>query len=110
MSVNQKVISVWLITSTLLLGLSGWLAYKLIDKSVTLDHYTQHTMLIQKQRDLLLEVVNSTLSSKSEVHIRELLKSLSVQTSNFQKEEGHLVVNQISFFFRDGKLINISAK
>ena len=109
MSMNLNMLSIsLLIACVLTLSLSGWLVYKLIDQSVTLDHHTQHTKLIQEQKDLLLKVANAISNNTSEAQIREILETLSKQTSSFEKGEGHLVVNQVSFFFQDGILTKIS--
>lgn len=111
MSINLNITSSLLLGACILLfSLCAWLAYKLVDQSVTLDHYTQHAELIQEQRDLLILVANTNASNISKVQIENLLKTTSEKNSIFQKGEDHLVINQVSFFFQDGVLSNITTK
>jgi len=104
---NMSVTMPWII-SALLFCLCGWMLYKLVDQSVTLDHQVQHTKLIQKQRDFLLQLADTAFENISEEQWREILDAALQKDFNFQKEEGHLVVNQVSLFFQEGRLTKIS--
>jgi hypothetical protein len=107
MQINKNVMFILFITNILLFCLCGWLIYNLIDQSITLDHQTQQIKLVENKNKLLLVITNSYLNNYSEIQIRKFLETISEQTSSFEKEEGHLIVNEISFFFENGKLIQI---
>lgn len=86
----------------------AWFIFKLIDLSVTIDHQAQHVKVIEQQRDVLTQVLNSVTHGMPEEQVRELLKGLTAQSS-FEKGEGLVVVGQVSFFFKNGKLVKISS-
>jgi hypothetical protein len=91
------------IVIAVLLSLCIWLSYQLVDQSVALDHQTQHAELINKQRNLVVNIFNSVGMSVDESSIREILKELPDDLV-FEKEKGHVVADQVSFFFINGKL------
>lgn len=88
------------------IALCSWLAFQLINQSITLDYQIQHTETIQQQRDILLKVLNSVGLQVSEIKIRKILDTASTQPV-FEKGEGHIVADQVSFLFKDGKLIRV---
>jgi len=90
----------------LLIGVILFLAFKIIDQSVTIDYQRQNESLISDQRNLLEKVVNSTSIGASESKVRELINSVAKESS-FEKGKEEVVAAQISFFFKDGKLSRI---
>lgn len=100
-----KAILPWLICVALVL-IVGWLFFKMIDLSVTIDHQEQHAKVILKQRNLLVRVLNTTSINEPESKVREMLKQVAGD-SIFQKGNGELVAEQVSFFFKDGKFIRV---
>jgi len=111
MSVNNHItpFAFWVILG-LFVALCGWLVYKLIDQSVTVDHFSQHLELVQAQRDLLLTVAQQSAVGAPETEIRRILETASSDNSVFEKGQGQLVAEQISFIFEDGKLLRINMK
>lgn len=95
-------------TLVVLILLCFWLGYKILDQSVSLDYQVQHTKIIEKQRDLLVKVLNSIGRNINEDRVRSVLTELP-SSSVFEKEEGHVVADQVSFFFIEGKLIRVEA-
>jgi len=83
-----------------------WLAYQVLDQSVTLDYQSQYAETIRKQRDLLARVLNSAGSIISEASVRGVLAQLPNYTV-FEKAHGHIVAEQVSFFFSDGRLVRV---
>jgi len=51
-----------------------------------------------------------SLENISKSKINELLKTTWKESANFQKGEGKIVVDDVSFFFNDDKLISIKAE
>jgi len=100
-----KKIWPWLICLSLVF-LGGWLFFKMIDLSVTVDHQEQHAKIILEQRNLLVHVLNTTSINESEGKVREILKQFAGD-SIFQKGKGEIVAGQVSFFFKDGKFIRV---
>lgn len=78
----------------------------MIDLSVTIDHQEQNAKVILKQRDVVVHILNAISINESEVKIREMLKQFT-EDSAFQKGSGEVVAEQVSFFFKDGKLIRV---
>ncbi|WAR43786.1 Imm58 family immunity protein [Methylomonas rapida] len=97
----------WVIC-VLLIGIILWLAFKIIDQSVTLDYQKQYANQIAEQRNLLAKVVNSTSIGASESKVRDLINSVA-KDSSFEKGKEEIVAAQISFFFKEGKLTHIEA-
>jgi hypothetical protein len=98
-----KTILPWLICVTLVVILC-WLFFKMIDLSVTIDHQGQYANVILKQRNLLVHVLNATSINEPESKVREILRQVP-EDSIFQKGNGEVVAEQVSFFFKDGKFI-----
>lgn len=83
-----------------------WLLYLIIDQSVTLDHQEQHTKLILGQRDSLVKVVNATGAS---IDKSSLVKYLSNNPKHefFEKGDDIIVVDHVSFLFKNDQLSRI---
>jgi len=94
------------VVCVLLIGIVFWLAFKIIDQSVTLDYQQQYAKQITEQRDLLTNVVNSISVGASESSVQNLIYSVA-KDSSFEKGKEEVVAAQISFFFKDGKLAHI---
>lgn len=100
----------WLPVSLfLLIALCGWMLYKLIDQSVTLDHFAQQTNLVEKQRDLLVKIAELNSSSLSKADLQRFVDTHADEHSVFQKEDGTLVIDQVVFKFRGDILVGVSA-
>ena len=82
----------------------GWLTFKLIDQSVTIDHLTQQNKLLAQQRTVMINVIKKTAIGSSKELISDAIKGSS---STFIKERGHTVADQVSFFFENEILIDI---
>lgn len=80
-----------------------WLSFQLIDQSVTLDHQLQQAKLINMQKNLLAKVFNSVNKNIDESSIRKILNEFPTD-SVFEKGDGQIVADQVSFFFVDGML------
>jgi len=78
----------------------------MIDQSVTIDHQIQYADIILKQRNLLVHVLNETSHNETESEVREVLKQYA-GVSMFQKGSGEVVVEQVSFFFKDGQFVQV---
>jgi hypothetical protein len=109
MQINLNTLSITLLILFLLtFGLCGWLIYKLIDQSVTIDHSYQQLKSAEKQRKVLFDLLEqTTLENISESEIDELLKTTWNQSTNFRKQKDQLIIDNVSFFFKDGNLIKI---
>lgn len=103
MSITSKL--PWLLCIALVL-LVCWIFYKMIDQSVSLDHQTQHANTISKQRNLLVHVVNALASNEQENKVKEVIKEFSGDEV-FQKGNGEVVADQVSFIFKDGRLLRV---
>lgn len=95
----------WVIC-VLLTGIILWLVFIIIDQSVTLDYQMQHANHLTEQRNLLADIVSSTSIGAPESQVRNLINS-AAKDSSFEKEKDEIVAGQISFLFKDGKLIRI---
>lgn len=91
---------------SLLVVFQFWLAYKVIDQAVTIDHQSQRSKGLIEQRDLLVLFVNYFGIGLPELKVRSLIGSLASNDS-FEKKDGELVAGQISFFFKEGKLLRV---
>ncbi|WP_333874489.1 Imm58 family immunity protein [Methylobacter sp.] len=105
MQVSMRIF--WVIC-VLLTGIILWLIFIIIDQSVTLDYQNQHASRIVEQRNLLVQVVNSTCIGTPESKVRDLINSL-VKDSSFEKGKNEIVAGQIMFFFKEGRFIRIEA-
>lgn len=72
----------------------------MIDQSITLDHQSQQMKLIEQQNDFLVQVINSVANEITEETIRDFLMDSSAA---FEKENGQIVINQVSFYFQKGE-------
>ena len=93
----------------ILMALSTWLLYKLIDQLVTLDHQNQYSSIILKQRNVLAHVLNTMSVKESEGNVLKQLKQFKGD-SIFQKGANEVVVNQVSFFFKGGHLVRVDVR
>lgn len=95
----------WVICA-LLIGIILWLVFIIIDQSVTLDYQKQNANHLAEQRNLLAQLVSSTSIGTPEGKVRNLINSVA-KNSSFEKGKEEMVAGQISFLFKDGKLIRI---
>lgn len=98
--------SLWVFCA-ILVFLCAWLVFTLIDLSVTIDHQAQNLKVIEGQNKLLVGFLDEVSRGMPESQVRDLLRRASDQML-FEKGEGHVVADQVSFFFRDGKLVRVS--
>jgi len=82
-----------------------WLFYSMIDQAVTVDHSKSQIALLKTQRDILGKVLNVVGKGVDENTIRSIL--ITSDDLIFEKDEGCVVANQVSFCFSNGKLIKI---
>ena len=98
----------WLLCAVLAMFVL-WLAFKLIDQSVTIDHQMQNASMVVKQRDLLAHVLNATGAGTPEIKLRELLRQFA-SDSTFNKGNSEVVAAQVSFFLQNGSLVRVEAE
>lgn len=106
MKIGSECALPWII-ALLVAVVALWLTYKLIDQSVTVDHQTQYAKLLLQQRDVLVNVVNAISIGEQESIVRQVLLDQATRMSVFEKEKGAIVAGQVTFVFRDGKLIRV---
>jgi len=82
-----------------------WSFYSIIDQAVTLDHSKRQSELFKMQRDILEDVLNVIGKDADENTVRNIL--MTSDDLIFEKNEGHVVANQVSFYFLNKKLIKI---
>ncbi len=106
---SPKTVQLFLKVALLtLFFLCVWLTYHLFDQSITLDHQIQYSDIIEKQKNVLVNILNHTGTNISESDIRKVLAKVYKETF-FEKQGDCIVANQVSFFFSNGKLIRVEA-
>jgi len=104
MNIYKNPIILWsIIVGTALICI--WLFYSMINQAVTLDYNKRQLELLKTQRDVLEKVLNVIGKGADENTVQSIL--IKSDDSLFEKDEGHFVANQISFYFLKGKLIKI---
>ncbi len=88
-------------------GFSGWLMYRIADQAVTIEHQSSQLELNAMKLELLLSIVNNK-NNISKEYIYNFLKVHPEKYSYFEKDNDHLVINQISFFFAQTSSFSIT--
>ena len=91
----------------ILILMSIWLCYNILDLSITIDHGSSQIRLVTEQRDCLVSTVNVLNKDIDENIIMDLFSDTS-KFDVFKKGNGHIVVNQVSFFLEENKLFRVS--
>ncbi len=90
-----------------LLLLCGWFFFQIINQSVSLDHQSQNVKTIEMQKHLSLKMLNSLAQGASKVKIKEIISKHSTSLP-FEKNKEELIADQLTFTFKDGKLIRVN--
>lgn len=97
----------WML-SVMLALVSVWLLFQVVDRSVTVDHYSQEILRLQRQRNILRDIVNALVAGVGKNKIEAVLKR-EPQNEVFVEGGSGLVANGVFFEFEDGKLVRVEA-